>query len=193
MRLFVALDIPEDIRQRIRTFIAGVRGFAPDVRWVSPDSLHVTLKFIGEQPDDKLGAIKDALQTVKGEAMDVSFRSTGFFPTAKSARVFWIGIEADPRLAALAGSVDKALEPLGIEREQRAFSAHLTLARSGSGRPQRGPGDRPNRAYAVLQERLAQMPPPDFGTMSAREFYLYLSKLSPKGAQYTKLERFALR
>ncbi len=88
--------------------------------------------------------------------------------------------------------MDRALEPLGIEREQRAFSPHLTLARSGSGRPQRGKGDRPNRLFAVLQERLARMPPPDFGTMSAREFFLYLSKLSPQGAQYTKLERFAL-
>lgn len=193
MRLFVALDIPDAIRNRIRTFMEGVRGFAPDVRWVPPDSLHVTLTFIGEQPDNKLGAIKDALQTVQGEAMDVAFRATGFFPTAKSARVFWIGIEADPRLAGLVAAVDKALEPLGIEREQRTFSAHLTLARSGSGRPQRGPGDRPNRFFAVLRDRLAQMPPPDFGTMSAREFFLYLSKLSPKGAQYSKLERFTLR
>ncbi len=192
MRLFVALDIPDEIRTKIRTFMEGVRGFAPDVRWVSPESLHLTLKFIGEQPDDKLGALKDALATVKGEVVDVGFRSTGFFPTANSARVFWIGIEADPRLASLAAAVDAALEPFGIEREQRAFSPHLTLARSGSGRPQRGKGDRPNRLFAVLRDRLALMPPPDFGTMTAHDFFLYLSKLSPKGAQYTKLERFPL-
>ncbi len=193
MRLFVALDIPDEIRQKLRTFMDGVRGFAPDVRFVSPESLHVTLKFIGEQPDDKLGVIKDALATVQAESMDVSFRVVGFFPTAKSARVFWIGIEADARLPRLADEIDKALEPLGIEREQRAFSPHLTLARSGSGRPLRGRGDRPNRLFSVLQDRLAQMPPPEFGTMTARDFFLYLSKLSPKGAQYSKLERFALR
>ncbi len=193
MRLFVALDIPGEIRTKIRTFVDGVRGFAPDVRWVSPESLHLTLKFIGEQPDDKLGVIKDALAAVKAEGMDVAFRGTGFFPTASSARVFWIGIEADALLANLAAAVDKSLEPLGIEREQRAFSPHLTLARSGSGRPQRGKGDRPNRLFSVLRDRLAQMPPPDFGTMTAREFFLYLSKLSPKGAHYTKLERFALQ
>ncbi len=193
MRLFVALDIPDSIRSKIRTFVDGVRGFAPDVRWVAPESLHVTLKFIGEQPDAKLGAIKDALASVKAEGMDVSFGGTGFFPAANSARVFWIGIEADPHLAALAAAVDKSLKPLGIEREQRAFSPHLTLARFGSGRPQRGKGDRPNRLFAVLRDRLAQMAPPDFGTMTACEFFLYLSKLSPKGAQYTKLERFPLR
>jgi 2'-5' RNA ligase len=193
MRLFVALDIPDDIRGKIRTFMDGVRGFAPDVRWVEPESLHVTLKFIGEQQDDKLGAIKHALATVKGQGMEVAFRGTGFFPTANAARVFWIGIEAGERLASLASAVDAALEPLGIEREQRAFSPHLTLARSGSGRPQRGRGDRPNRLFTVLRDRLAQMPAPEFGTMAAREFYLYLSKLSPKGAQYTKLERFPLQ
>lgn len=192
MRLFVALDIPDSIRAKMSTFVSGVRGFAPDVRWVSPESLHVTLKFIGEQPDDRLGVIKDALASLKADGMDVGFRSTGFFPTANSARVFWIGIEADARLANLAAAVDKSLEPLGIEREQRAFSPHLTLARSGSGRPERGKSDRPNRLFAVLRDRLAQMPPPDFGTMTAREFFLYLSKLSPKGAQYTRLERFPL-
>ena len=193
MRLFVALDIPDEIRRKIRTFMDGVRGFAPEVRWVAPESLHVTLKFIGEQPDDKLGVIKDALATAKGQTMEVGFRATGFFPTANSARVFWIGIEADARLADLAAAVDKSLEPLGIEREQRAFSPHLTLARSGSGRPRRGKDDHPNRLFALLRDRLAQMPVPEFGTMTARDFFLYLSKLSPKGAQYTKLQRFPLR
>ena len=193
MRLFVALDIPDEIRARIGTFLEGLRGFAPDVRWVAAESLHLTLKFIGEQPEDKLGAIKSALASVTGDSMDLSFRGTGFFPTAKSARVFWIGIEADERLSRLAGAVDAALQPLGVEREQRAFSAHLTLARSGSGRPQRLKEDRANLNFRHLQERLAQMPTPEFGTMTAREFFLYESKLSSKGAQYTKVERFALR
>ncbi len=193
MRLFVALDIPDDIRAGIRTFMDGVRGFAPDVRWVAPESLHVTQKFIGEQPDAKLAAIKQQLATVSAEAMDVSFRGAGFFPTARSARVVWIGIEAGERLARLANAVDAVLEVVGIEREQREFSPHLTLARVGSGRPQRMKDDRANPRFVRLQERLAKMPPPDCGTMTAREFYLYLSKLSPKGAQYTKLQRFALR
>ncbi len=193
MRLFVALDIPDEIRNKIGMFLEGVRGFAPDVRWVAAESLHLTLKFIGEQPDDKLAAIKQALASLTGESFDLNFRGTGFFPTAKSARVFWIGIEADERLARLAGAVDAALAPLGVEREQRAFSAHLTLARSGSGRPQRMKEDRLNPNFRRLQERLAQMPAPDFGTMTAREFFLYESKLSPKGAQYTKVERFPLR
>jgi RNA 2',3'-cyclic 3'-phosphodiesterase len=92
MRLFVALDIDESIRERIARFAEGVSPFAPDARWAKPESLHVTLKFIGEQPDAALAAIKQALATVSGTAIEIPFRGYGFFPTAKSARVFWVGM-----------------------------------------------------------------------------------------------------
>ena len=192
MRLFVALDIDEAIRSRIATFITAMQALAPDVRFVATESLHVTLKFIGEFDPARLGEMKAALHDVHGEPITLSFRGTGFFPTPKAARVFWIGIEAPPSLAALAARIDDATSAFGVEREARAFTPHLTLARSGSGRPTRGREDRPNQRFQRVQERLAKVPPHDFGTMTAREFFLYESKLSPKGAQYTKLERFAL-
>ncbi len=190
MRLFVALDIDDSIRHRLSTFLDGVRGFAPDLNWARPENLHITLKFIGEQRPEKLSPIKQALQPIHSTPFEISFRSYGFFPTPKSARVFWIGIESGPQLAGLATSVDNSLTPLGIPAETRPFSPHLTLARSGSGRPHRGPGDRTNNKFQRLQEKLTPMPPLDFGTMTAREFFLYESKLSPAGARYTKLERF---
>jgi RNA 2',3'-cyclic 3'-phosphodiesterase len=195
MRLFVALDIDDSIRQRISCFMDGVRNFAPDARWVKPESLHITLKFIGENPEDALEQIKQALATVSVSAMRIQFRGFGFFPTAKSARVFWIGMEAGPELGALAAAVDNKLSGLRIPKEERAFSPHLTLARSpgGSGSPRWGKGDKPNRVFQHLQERLAALPAPEFGTMSPREFFLYQSQLSPKGAEYTKLARFALQ
>ncbi len=192
MRLFIALDIDDAIRQRIATFMDGVRGFAPDVRWVRPESLHVTLKFIGEYPEQKLEALQRALRGVQSAATTINFRGHGFFPTTKAARVFWIGMEADSNLAPLAGAVDDATAQLGITREQREFTPHLTLARAGSGRPQWKAGDRPSGAFRLLQEKLAALPPPEFGSMTAREFFLYESKLSPSGARYTKRERFAL-
>jgi 2'-5' RNA ligase len=191
MRLFVALDLTDEIRQRIARFMEGVREFAPEPRWVRPESLHVTLKFIGETK--QMEEIHKALETVTAGGFDLSFRGTGFFPTARSARVFWIGIEADARLAKLAAAIDFALTLLGIEKESRAYSPHLTLARSGSGRPQRSGGDKTNRQFARLQEKLAARPAPDFGTMTAREFFLYQSKLAPGGAVYSKLARFALQ
>jgi 2'-5' RNA ligase len=192
MRLFVALDIPESIRSRITTFMDGLRNFAPDARWVSPESLHVTLKFIGEFPEHRLEELKKALASVGGHSFDVSFRSAGFF-TPRSPRVFWTGIEAGYELKALASSVEAALVPLGIAKEERDFTPHLTLARMGSGRPQGSPRDRDTPKMYELKSRVERMSPPDFGTMTAGEFFLYLSKLSPHGAQYTKLERFALR
>ena len=192
MRLFLALDIDHEIRSRIAEFMDGVRGFAPDARWVSAESLHITLKFIGEWPPERFDELKIALAAVVGQPAEITFSGTGFFPTAKSARVFWIGIQAGPELASLAKAVDTAASALGIGSEQRPFAPHLTLARTGSGRPQRMSSDRNNASFRRLQEKLEAMPAPAFGTMSPREFFLYESKLSPKGAQYTKLQSFPL-
>src|SRR5205085_202211 len=111
---------------------------------------------------------------------------------ARSARVFWIGVVADERLAALAGSIDASLSPLGVAKEAHVFTPHITLARSGSGRPQRKSGDRSTGRFSLLQKQLEAMPQPDLGTMTAREFFLYQSKTAPSGAVYAKLARFAL-
>ena len=195
MRLFIALDIEETIRQRIQRFVEGVCELAPDARWVRPESLHITLKFIGEKPSEAVDNIKRALVAINSQALELTFRGYGFFPTTKSPRVFWVGIESGPQLATLARSVDEAMQELGIAKEDHAFSPHLTLARGGgrSGAPRRQHYDRANRNFQRLQEKLAGLPTPEFGTMTACEFFLYQSQLSPGGSRYTKLERFALR
>src|SRR6201984_2044361 len=102
MRLFLALDIEDAIRERIIRFVDGVRNFAPDGRWVKPESLHVTLKFIGEQPETALDRIKQAMTEVQVPGAEIHFRGYGFFPTVTAARVFWIGMEFGPQLPALA-------------------------------------------------------------------------------------------
>jgi 2'-5' RNA ligase len=194
MRLFIALDITDAIRDRIARFVEGVTGFAPDARWAKPESLHVTLKFIGEQPESAVEQIKEILAATPGSEAEINFRGYGFFPTVKSPRVFWIGLEAGPQLASLAAAIDDRMAALGIPKEGRAFSPHLTLARSpgGSGSPHRDSTDSPDRNFRHLQERLAARPAPEFGTMTAREFFLYQSRLSPKGSKYTKLAGFTL-
>ena len=195
MRLFVALDIDEAIRERIRGFINELRALAPNVRWVSTESLHITLKFIGEQPETKLSAIEDVLAKVSAVSMRISFGGWGFFPATKSSRVFWIGVDAGTELTQLANQIEEALVPLGIEKEKRAFSPHITVARAkgGSGAPGRQKGDRPNQSFAAVQKRLAGIPSPEFGTMTTREFFLYRSQLSSQGSRYTKMARFALQ
>jgi len=194
MRIFIALDIDNSIRQRIECFLEAVRGFAPDARWVVPESLHVTLKFIGEKPPESVEEIKWALSTIRAEGFELTFRGYGFFPTAKSARVFWLGIESAAPLPRLAAAVDEATATLGIPREEHPFSPHLTLARGGnrSGVPGWRKGDAQNRNFQTLQEKLAGLPTPDFGSMAAREFFLYESQLMRGGSRYSKIARFAL-
>ncbi len=194
MRLFIALDIDEAIRERIARFVEGVHNFAPDARWIKPESMHVTLKFMGEQPEAKIDDIKAALKAVSVNTPAIQFHGYGFFPTPKSARVFWIGMESGPELATLATAIDNTMPALGIAKEERAFTPHLTLARAGgrSGSPHRRKEDRPNRIFQILQNRLATLPTPDFGSMTAHEFFLYQSQLSPKGSKYTKIAKFSL-
>jgi RNA 2',3'-cyclic 3'-phosphodiesterase len=195
MRIFVALDIEDPIRERIARFVEGVQGFARDVRWVRPESMHVTLKFIGEKSEQAVGEIKQALAMVKSSPVEIQFRGYGFFPTAKAPRVFWIGIEPGPQLASLASAVDERMASLGIPKEEHVFSPHLTLARGGSRSPspRLRKEDGPNRGFQRLQEKLSALPALEFGTMTAHDFFLYQSQLSRGGSQYTKLAAFTLQ
>ena len=182
MRIFIALDIDEAIRKRLQLFLDGVRGFAPDARWVRPESLHVTLKFIGEKSCRGRGEIKRALSAIRAGVLS-RFRSAAtVLSDSKAPRVFWVGIEAGPQLAALAKAVDEATAAVGVPKEEHAFSPHLTLARRVRLRcatlAQRG--WLPTAAFQRLQEKLAAMPAPEFGTMTAREFFLYESQLDAR-------------
>lgn len=194
MRIFIALDIDDAIRQRIARFVDGVREFAPEARWVRPESMHITLKFIGEKPATQVEQVKNRLRDLPGSPVNIALRGYGFFPTPRSARVFWVGIEAEHELEGLAAAVDHAMTTLQVPKEDHPFSPHLTLARAGgrTGSPRRQKTDSPNTGFKRLQEKLAALPQPDFGAMTAREFCLYESKLGPGGSKYTKLETFPL-
>jgi RNA 2',3'-cyclic 3'-phosphodiesterase len=194
MRLFVALDIDDDIRTRISRFLDGVREFAPEARWVRPESLHITLKFIGEKSEDETETIRQSLEMIPCDAFPINIRGYGFFPGSRAPRVFWIGVEADPKLVFLAASVDKRLAALNIPSEEHAFNPHLTLARCavGSARARKKECGPQNRGLLYLQRKLAALSTPDFGTMTAHEFFLYRSQLLPGGSRYTKIAGFAL-
>jgi RNA 2',3'-cyclic 3'-phosphodiesterase len=191
MRLFVALDIDEPIRDRITAFRDKMRRFAPDIRWVDPETFHVTLQFLGETK--RLDEIRQVLQLVQCPPVSVTFRGAGFFPNPKAPRVFWVGIRGDEHLQELVNAISHALTPLGYERDPGPFTPHLTLARSGSGRPKPVRGERPAPALLRVGVELAKSPEPDFGTMAAHQFYLYESHLSSAGARYEKRVAFALQ
>ena len=185
MRIFIALDIPGEIRARMIEYTERARALAPEARWARPEGLHVTLKFIGEVNETRFEQIKAALAAVKAAPFEVAFEKAGFFPTAKAPRVFWIGVEGGEALPRLAALIDDATHTVEIPREERPYSPHLTLARAGS-----GPGGQ--HQLKPLATLLYDQAPPRFGTMTAREFFLYLSKPQRGGSKYTKLEKFEL-
>src|SRR5580658_5066374 len=102
--------------------IARLRDVARGARWVRPEGVHVTLKFIGETPPEQVSAIEGALRGARAAApVEAKFRGAGFFPNERHPRVFWAGVEASPNLAELAGDVDRRLSALGIAAESREF------------------------------------------------------------------------
>jgi 2'-5' RNA ligase len=179
MRIFIALDIPSDVRAGLTKYMDRARLLAPEARWARIEGLHVTLKFVGEASEARVDEMKAALVSVKAAPFAVHFTGVGFFPNQKAARVFWAGVDGGDQLPRLASTIDAALEKLGCPRETKPYHPHLTLART-SARPLR-----------ELQPLLAD-PPPQFGTMTAREFFLYQSQPQKGGSKYTRLERFAL-
>ncbi len=185
MRLFVALEIPSAVRDNLAALIKELGTLETPspgrkARWVRPANLHVTLKFIGEVPPAKLDAIRDALSTVRSEQPAyLRFRGLGFFPSEKRSRVLWAGIEASPNLVPLAGDIDGRLETLGVARERRRFTPHLTLARF-----------EPPGISEKLGARVRENVTRDFGVLRTSEFLLIESKLKPSGAEYTTLQSF---
>lgn len=180
MRLFVALDLTPEVRAALLALLEKLQRAAADLRWVNPEGLHLTLKFIGEVPPEKRAPIEEALARVTSPApVELDFSGVGYFPNERRPRVFWVGVHASDNLAPLAAQLEAALEPLGIARENRPYVPHLTLGRFKS-----------PRGLPQLQTEIAQLPSTQFGRVRAEEFYLYQSQLSPRGARYTRLEKF---
>ena len=180
MRLFVAIEISADLRKLIAEFVARVQPPLANARWVRPEGLHITLKFLGNVGDERRSAIEAALRQIQAPPVTLSLQNIGVFPNPRSPRILWVGIESGPELGSLARKADEALAPLDFEREKRAFSPHITLARFKE-------ATKTSSLCSALPESN-----PSFGTMTAREFHLYESKLSPKGSSYFKVASFAL-
>ena len=186
MRLFVALDFPDAVRQTLRELIARLQPGFRSAKWVRPEAMHITLKFIGEVDGEKLAPIRGALAPVHSSApVEIHFRGLGFFPNERRPRVLWCGVEASPNLAELAEAVQRALVPLGIPAESRDFVPHLTLARFNS-------DDAPRKDLETLVRAAGELKSYDFGRTRETELHLIESILKPAGAEYRRLETFPI-
>ena len=178
MRLFVGLDLPVEAVASLQQLLDRLRPIAR-IQWSPPENLHITTKFIGEWPEDRLGELQAALEQIEPRpAIPVHIRKVGFFPNPHAPRIFWCGIEA-PGLEALAAATDRATSALGIPAETRPFAPHLTLARIK---------ERLN--LQPLREAIAALPSLDFGAFEVGRFFLYQSKPQRGGSVYTKLAEF---
>lgn len=180
MRAFIAVDLPEELRAELGRWQEKLRKSAREARWVRPEGIHLTLKFLGEIPSAQVDQISNILSTLPRIApFEIRFEGFGFFPHARRPRVLWVGIEPCPPLETLAVQVDKSLETVGFASEQRAFKPHLTLARFRVPRPQ-----------PEIEKAISTDGPTVLGPITVREFFLFESILRPQGAEYRKLARF---
>jgi 2'-5' RNA ligase len=186
VRLFVALDFPNAVRDALRELMVRLKPECRSAKWVRPEATHITLKFIGEVATEKLDRIHGALAAVhSADPVDMQFRGLGFFPNERRPRVLWCGVEASANLAELAANIDRALAPLGIPPESREFMPHLTLARFQSDGGPRHDLEKLLRAAGDLKSY-------DFGRTQESNFHLIESKLKPSGAEYRRLQTFPI-
>ncbi len=179
MRLFVGIDVPYQMRRNLELLLELLKPKAR-ISWSPLTNLHVTTKFIGEWPEQRLEEIKNALRAVTPPApLKLGIRGLGWFPNPHNPRVFYVAVQAGPELAALAKAADEACAALGIEPETRAYHPHLTLARIREPQPLTEPeaGHR-----AIAQRRLRRL--------DRQRLHLYQSQLRPGGSIYTKLESY---
>ncbi len=125
MRLFVAIDLPPEVRQRLSWLAGGL----PNARWVSPQNYHLTLRFLGEIPAYRAEEADTALSMLRSRGF--SLQLTGVGVTSKAGRPvsLWVGVERNPSLDHMQGKIETALQRIGFEPERRRFNPHVTLAR----------------------------------------------------------------
>lgn len=187
IRTFIACDLPVKLIEALRGYQLRLRdaleGMRAGVRWTSPASFHLTLRFLGEIDEPLVAAVTDALRkAVTGhEPFAYTLQGVGCFPSAQRARVLWAGAAeegAGDRLGRLAASVEEAVQQIGLEPEGREFHPHVTLGRL--------------KTPLNLASVLSRVPPFSPGTVQVKEVVLYRSRLTPGGAIYDALQRVPL-
>lgn len=176
MRLFVALDLPAHVKKALTRISYGLSG----VRWIEPDQMHLTLRFIGDTDVQKEQAARAALQEVAFAPFELQVRGVGQFPPEDAAQVLWAGVEASAALESLAAEVDRALVAHRLKLDKKPFEAHITLGRMRS--PMR-----PERLKKFYEQNVAFETEP----FKVTEFTLYSSLLTPNGPIYTQEATYA--
>lgn len=179
MRAFVALELGNQVTGTLGILIESHKKRGGNIKWIKPSNLHLTLKFLGEVPDQRLPQIQDGMQRAAAGKTAFAFhiQGTGTFPPkSRKPKVLWVGVETHPLLHLLQQSLEDELSKLGFPHENRPFSPHLTIGRVKS-HADIGP---------VLSE-LELHATDDFGIVQADRLVLFKSTLKPTGAEYSPM------
>jgi 2'-5' RNA ligase len=176
IRLFVAIALPAAVKERITMLAGGV----PGAKWIDRENMHLTLRFIGEVPEDRLADIHHGLSRVRQPSFAVSLAGIGYFKQGRNPTVLWVGVERNEALQQLHDKIELALQREGFEADPRRYSPHITLARL-----QRAPEARV--AAFVAEHNLFRLPP-----FAVDRFTLFSSFLSSSGAIYTAEAEYPL-
>lgn len=177
VRLFIAFLLPESLKARLGDLISELKPLASGIKWVNPTNLHLTLKFIGEVPEEAVLSIGDALSSAVREKAkyEVRVKECGGFPNLRNPRVLWVGLSGINRDFKIASEIDKHLLPLGIAKEKKPFSPHLTIGRI------KKPGDISRLSGYIENLNF------DAGTVILNKVALVKSTLTPAGPIYENL------
>ncbi len=179
MRLFLAINLPSPVVAAIDHEAAALRAAAPALRWIPPAKWHLTVRFIGEQPLERLGAIRDAVDaaTSRHPEAPLAIGGVGAFPNFRRARIVWIGVAPDPRLEMLHHDIESACVASGMEHEGRPFRPHVTIARVPPGVDE---GQLRALSRAARAVRYSEV-------IDASSVDLMASELAPDGPRYRLL------
>ena len=184
IRSFIAIELPPQIKLNIKDIQNRLKSSGSDVRWMRPESIHLTLKFLGNIEQERIPEISTVIEqcSTGNPSFMLDVCSLGAFPNERNPKVVWVGTKDESRhLHKLQRTLEKGLSKIGFREEKRAFSPHLTLGRVKSPKKKR-----------ELAQKLEDYRQCECGTFEAKEVCLLKSELKPGGAVYTKLRTFAL-
>lgn len=187
MRTFIAIELPKEIKQELAKIQEQLKASGADVKWVKPESIHLTLKFLGEIEERKLEQINQILQEVtkNKSTFQASISSLGAFPKIQYPRVIWVGINnGDEQTKKLAEDLEERIEKIGIPKEKRVFSTHITIGRVRT----------PNKRKELIQclDKLSNLFEGKNLGWEVRKITLFKSTLTPEGPIYEALKEAAL-
>ena len=185
IRSFLAIELPDTLKFKISEYISALSDCTENVKWVNSNNLHLTLKFLGNQPEDKINRLIPCLIQAGNAVSSFQLKTSmiGAFPNTRKPRVLWLGAECDPKqnTQLLKNWIENTLEPIGLEKDDKKLKAHLTLGRV------KYPED-----YSSLWNYIEAHPFKPF-SFEVKQFVLMRSILKPDGPKYSVLQKFSLR